>query len=105
MKLKAIWNIGRDPSRRYSNDAYIINENKAVTHNGMSIVYDGVKGYFVYAGDMIFTNRVGFEGCKQWIDDFQKAGGVKEYFARVKARDLNGAPYTWTEIYDMLGHW
>ena len=105
MILKAIWNIGKDPLHRYRNDAYMVDDQKAVAHNGMHIVHDGIRGYFVYAGDMIFTNRVGFEGCKQWIDDFQRAGGVKEYFSRVKARDANAERYTWTEVYDMLGHW
>ena len=105
MILKAIWNIGKDPLHRYSNDAYTVQADKSITHNGMSIVHDGIGGYFVYAADMIFTNRVGFEGCKQWIDDFQKAGGVKEYFSRVARRDVRGEAYTWTEIYDMLGRW
>lgn len=104
MILKAIWNIGRDPLQCYSHDSYMVDDQKAVAHNGMHIVHDGIRGYFVYSGDMIFTNRAGFEGCKRWIDDFQKAGGVKEYFSRVARRDARGEAYTRAEIYDMLGY-
>jgi hypothetical protein len=103
MILKAVWNIGKEPHQKYSNDSYGVDPSKAITHNGMSIVHDGIGGYFVYADGMIFTNRVGLNSCKAWIDDFQKAGGVNEYFSRINNLNKDETPSTIK--YDMVGHW